>query len=70
MFKDIFIDKRVKGTKCEGCLFSYNAYDASLPCPCDRCINRPSRRHDKSEFIPDFTPAERAAKRTESEVDY
>ena len=73
MFKDIFIDRRVKGKKCETCLFAHGAYAEVPPYPCDRCIYRPTRRKDKSEYISKDTASEKESvrkRRADEEVDY
>ena len=72
-FDDLFIDKRVKGKKCETCLFAYEAYDSSKPYPCDVCIHRPTRRKDKSEYIPRDSQTEKESTRkrgANEEVEY
>lgn len=68
-FKDLFIDRRTKNRKCGTCLFVHGAYDTVIPFPCDRCIHRPTRYKDKSEYIPMDT--QNTTIRTEKEqVDY
>ena len=72
-FDELFIDKRVKGKKCETCMFAYDAYNNDKPYPCDICIHRPTRRNDKSEYISRESPikTELARKRrADEEVDY
>ena len=72
-FDDIFIDKRVKGKKCETCLFAYEAYDEIFSPSCDRCIHRPTRRKDKSNYIRKDTVLDKESvrkRRADEEVDY
>lgn len=53
-FEKMFIDKRVKGKKCEKCYYVLEAYKEVPDYPCSMCINRPTRRNDKDEFIEAF----------------
>jgi len=51
--------------KCKTCLFRRRWMDYELEEPCSRCVHRPNRKQDKSEWLPEFKDKEEQKKHSE-----
>jgi len=55
-FKEMSLDRRIKGRKCEKRRHNEDCCSPAPWYPCSVCINRPTRRKDHDMFEPQLTP--------------
>jgi len=65
----MILDTRLIGTKCETCFHARELpLEQNPPPSCARCLDRPNRKKDKSEYQPDIEDADTKSRLDEIET--